>query len=77
MWHACLFKGFSAGGFYGRLRNPLRCPTKKWDTCGAEETHSLFYLLSNMETTQENMSNAPGSRLIDAKKAELTCGQIV
>ena len=48
-------------GVYGWLRNPLRCPTKKWDTCGTEETLNLLFFLSIMATNSGNTSNASGS----------------
>ena len=50
-------------GVYGWLRNPLRCPTKKWDTCGTEETLTLSLILSIMVTTEGNKNDAPGSSL--------------
>ena len=48
---------------YGWLRNPLHCPTKKWDTCGTEENLNLFFLLSIMARNIGNSNNASGSGL--------------
>ena len=50
-------------GVYVWLRNPLRCPTKKWDTCGTEETLTFSFYLSIMATTKGNPNNASGSSL--------------
>ena len=46
---------------YGWLRNPLNCPTKKWDTCRTEETLTLSFFLSIMATTIGNSNNGSGS----------------
>ena len=56
-------KVFRLVGVYVWLRNPLHCPTKKWDTCGIEETLNIFCLLSIMATNIENSSSASGSSL--------------